>query len=939
MVRWVAIAAVLCLSAAPGAQQSPVYKAGVEVVPVDVVVLDDEGRPVPGLGPEDFVVTVDGRARKVATAQFLSSAASEGAPRLGVPAAKGGWDIEAAFASVYVGNEAGAAVEAAPSRSVMIAIDQSGFGLGAGRTAATAATGLLDLLHPNDRVGLAVFPPPGPFVRPTRDHQRVRQALGRVTGTSDSLPRSEIALSVADALSWTSDDRLSRDVIVQRYCSVTAAMTCGAELDRAAAQVVSYAQQQSVATIRGLSDIIQALALDGAPSVVVLVSSGVYAGGRASSLGVDGELRALARLSASSRAMLYALHVESGFLDRDSMERARVAGFSSEDGDMRLEGLRHLAGLAGGTVSRVAGGSDEGFRRVSLELSAYYMLGVEAAAGDRDGDRHRLRVSLSRPGLTVRSREEFYLPERKKASGDRAVEEALGAAALERDLPIRLSTQMMREPGTDKVRLLISASIDRDVKAPASLRVGYTIRGAGAAGTSASSGVENRALPVIGAGADAAWSYVETAQLTAGRYLLRIAAMDEQGRLGSVQQVIDATLFGGEGGTFSDLLLVDPARAAATGFTPAPDGRVTGDALDAFLEIYPEGRPVATAVAFDVSDTPSGAPILTASVSPEQRSADRLVAGAHLELRALPPGVYILNARVLQGDRVIGRVGRPFLLDRRGTTVATGEPRAALAFAATGGLVRAFSGQEALRPDALTYFINRMHALETAPTGPGVPEAADAVRAARFDDALAALPERPGVLSVAFLRGLALLGAGRLEPAAAAFRAALRISNDFLPAAFYLGACYAAGGRDREAVGAWQTSLVSETDSRLIYEVLADALIRLNDGEQAESIVEEARGRWPDDDVFAPRLAAAKVLQGRRAEALSVLEPYIERHPGEGEPVFLAIRLLYEAHDRGKPLRSAAEDRRLAEKYGGLYRAAGGANQALAGRWVAAITR
>jgi len=293
----------------------------------------------------------------------------------------------------------------------------------------------------------------------------------------------------------------------------------------------------------------------------------------------------------------------------------------------------------------------------------------------------------------------------------------------------------------------------------------------------------------------------------------------------------------------------------------------------------------------------------------------------------------------MEGERLLGRTSRPFMLDRaaRADASATGEPRAALAFAATGGLVARFSPEEALRPDALGYFLNRMQASETASTGTSVAEAAAALRSARYDAVLAALPGESDVLSVAFLKGLALLGQGQLEPAAAEFRTALRISDEFLPAAFYLGACYAAGGRDREAAGAWQTSLVSETGSRMIYEVLADALLRLNDGKQAEAIIEEALDRWRGDDVFLPRLAAAKVILNRRAEALAVLEPYIERHPAESEPLFLAIRLLYEAHDARKPLKGAAEDRALSAKYGALYGAAGGASQPLVARWVAAM--
>ncbi len=928
--------AASCLATGVRGQQPPPFKAQVEVTPLDVVVLDEEGKPVPELSPDDFTVTIDGRPRKVVTSRFLSSAAAAPAATDG----RKGWDLDTAFDSVYVGNDRDPGVEASPARTVVIAIDQSGFGTAAGRTAATAARGLLDLLHPNDRVGLAVFPPPGPFVRPTRDHERVRQALGQVVGAAESRPAGEIQMNVADALTWNSGgDSLSRGVILQKYCSVTAAETCAPTLDQAASEMTAYALRQSLTTLRGLEDVIRATAAEGTASAVVVVSSGLYAGGRATLLGVEDDLQAVARVAASSRAMLYALYVESGFLDRDSMESSRMAGFSNEDGDIRLGGLRQLAGMAGGTVTRVSGGSDEGFRRVSMELSAYYLLGLESQAADRDGRRHRVRVTVNKPGVTVRSRENLYLPSARKLTGEEALREALGEPELARDLPIRMSTQVMREPGTDKVRLLISASIGRGTTAAASdLRVAYLIRGAGKTATEGSSEVQKRTLPVVGTGPEAALSYLETAQLTPGRYLLRLAAIDSKDTLGSVEQVVDATLTNGEGASFSDLLLTDPLRRAKDAFTPVADGRVTGEALEAFLEIYPADRQQVANVIFEVADAPGSPPIVQGSVAPEKRDGGRLVAGVNLELRTLPPGVYILNARALDGERVMGRVSRPFMLERLAGSGAAG-PRAALAFSATGGLVKAFSRDELLRPDALGYFLNRLTASETAATGEEVSAAAAAVRGARFDEALATLPGQSDHLSVAFLKGLALLGQGQLEPAAAQFRAALRISSDFLPAAFYLGACYAAGGRDREAVGAWQTSLVSETDSRIVYEVLADALLRLNDGRQAEAIITEARERWPGDEVFMPRLAAAKVLLNQRAEALAVLEPYLERHPTESEPLFLAIRLLYEAHDAGKPLKGAAEDRGLAKRLGELYRASGGANQPLVARWVAAMTK
>ena len=190
-----------------------------------------------------------------------------------------------------------------------------------------------------------------------------------------------------------------------------------------------------------------------------------------------------------------------------------------------------------------------------------------------------------------------------------------------------------------------------------------------------------------------------------------------------------------------------------------------------------------------------------------------------------------------------------------------------------------------------------------------------------------------------FLRGLAYLSAGALEPAAAQFRATLDVSSSFLPAAFYLGACFAAGGRDEQAVGAWQTSLATEADARIIFDVLVDALLRLQDGQESMAVIAEARERWPDDDTFLPRLAVAQNLAGQAGSALDTLDRYLERHPRDTDAITLALRILYDAHAAGRSVRAGADDGALATSLAGMYKTGGGTNPALIDRWVTAIRK
>jgi tetratricopeptide (TPR) repeat protein len=564
---------------------------------------------------------------------------------------------------------------------------------------------------------------------------------------------------------------------------------------------------------------------------------------------------------------------------------------------------------------------------------------VEPEPSDRDGKDHRIQVKVTVPNSTVRSRASFVVPAAAPppATPTEAVTAALKPGPFAKDLPIQLTAHTLRDPASGQMQVMLSASIGRGVSGPADLRVGYTIvdqRGQllGTVG-------ENVRLDAQGAGPAARWSYLSSVGLRPGTYTIRLAASGADGRTGSVERRVDARLSAGDGAALSDLLVFDPRKPVKQGWATFVEGRVEGATVGVFVEMYPVKGKSLSSVAFDVSDQPDAEPIVGVRSKPV--SADggrRWSASGEIDLRLLPPGDYVAVATVFDKDKKVGRVSRPFRLEAM--PIAAGGPRAAFSVAESGGLVRAFTRQDALAPDALQFFLARLKDADGDPASEALTAAAAAVRGGRFDEAISALagtgPER---LSVPFLKGLALFGKGELEPAAAQFREALRASSEFLPAAFYLGACYAAGGRDREAAGAWQTSLVSESEARIIYDVLADAWLRVDEGEQAESIAREAIGRWPADDGFLPRLAAAQAMQRRGREALDTLAPYLDTHPADSSALFLALRILYDAHAAGGAVTNAAEDAARAEKWAAAYKAASGPRVALVDRWAAFIKR
>ena len=152
--------------------------------------------------------------------------------------------------------------------------------------------------------------------------------------------------------------------------------------------------------------------------------------------------------------------------------------------------------------------------------------------------------------------------------------------------------------------------------------------------------------------------------------------------------------------------------------------------------------------------------------------------------------------------------------------------------------------------------------------------------------------------------------------------------------AFYIGACYAAGGMDDGAVNAWQTSLIGLAQHPAVYRLLADGLIRMGQPERARAIVQEAAEKWPDDERLLAQAMRVNLEAGRYEQALDAADRILDREPSDTATLFLAMRSVFQAALDGKDLRAAGLMPKL-ERYQELYVAAGGAQQALVAEWVA----
>jgi tetratricopeptide (TPR) repeat protein len=298
-----------------------------------------------------------------------------------------------------------------------------------------------------------------------------------------------------------------------------------------------------------------------------------------------------------------------------------------------------------------------------------------------------------------------------------------------------------------------------------------------------------------------------------------------------------------------------------------------------------------------------------------------------MPVRALPPGQYVARAVVTSGDEIVGKLTRPFEIAKatalRGTTAG-----APLGGVTIGKLERA----DAMKADVLGFFLDSIASSRVA-AAPGLKAVIASARSGKLQGAGMAALEAGDQAAAAFMKGMEFFAEGKLDPAAVQFKNAATIDPALTSAVFYLGACFAAAGRDKEAATYWSKPLPSGDAPIALYEMLADLWLRVNDSARAVAALKDGVARWPAHDPLRRRLGIAYAALGDHPNAIATLDPYISRNAKDHEVLMIALQALYDARVAGKPVGTAQEDRERANRYARTYAAAGGPMQTLVMRW------
>ncbi len=624
------------------AQQRPVFRSAVDVVTIDATVVDRQGSPVPGLGPADFRLEVDGAPRRIASVQFVSL----GGPRR--PAAAAPTGQTDASTNEFLND----------GRLVMVAVDQANIRRLEGRAAVRAAGEFLDALPASDRVAVASVNYAGDLSFST-DRARARRQLEQLSGESDmTLAPLTFNVGLAEALAIADGGKVRLDQAVKRECGQSLGKIndlarvaeseglrdpCPTQLEQEARVFAQQVRTRASISLSELQDMIARLKTIDEPKVLVLLSEGLIAEPN------QIDLTALGAAAQEARVTIYVLQLDAPLADATS---DRISPTMTEDIRLRADGLARLAGAARGALFPLVGGDSGPFERISRELSGYYLVAFEPEPADRDGRTHKINLSLTRGGSTLRAREAFRLPPAtsQRALTEKRILELLKSGKVATELPLRASTYSYYDPASGKVRVEIGAETETD-----DVLFAYVL-------------IDGRGVIAASQAVQTVGRFLATATVDPGVYTLKVAAIDRFGRAGSLPRAVLAGL--AKTALPASELMVSRVPAAAAGSAVPPLDPILDATSDrrvlAYIELYPAaGRSLAAAdVILSLRPMAGGPAIVTMPAAISTLSPRVGVATAVLAVGDVPAGRYVMRAEIKDADVTVGAVERVFSIVR-----------------------------------------------------------------------------------------------------------------------------------------------------------------------------------------------------------------------------------------------------------------------------------
>lgn len=482
--------ALLFLAGVQAAQVPvPTFPAGVAVVTVDAVVLDDEGNPVPGLTRDDFVVTEDGRPQEIVGFEAFGTGTAPPSPPGSAPPTAGGEAPRsaAAFAIVLDDLRLVPAHAEGARRAAATFLERSVHDGDEVTLATTSGSAWWSARLPEGREDLLALLARvrGRYVEPNSldrmseyeaywinthesgppHHAPVPDRPGRTTAAETQ------AAETGDFTGFSVRERVKNRWKQANLCTAT---SCDTMVRVRATDIDAQRQARTRSTLAALRRGVGALApMRGRKSLLFLSEAMIDES--------TSELRSVIAAAREANTAVYFVDV-SGLV-------ALPGGGSAADAEPTTEpGVRLTMGVEN-TVLEIAGGvslADEtggfavrntndfaaGAGRIAAESRVYYLLGFNAPEGKAVDKWRKLKVEVKRPGLKVRARRGYTLraalgtegakpaKKAKKPTLEPAVAQALDSAHDAAGLPVRAMAYVFEPRPPAGTRVVVTAEFD-----------------------------------------------------------------------------------------------------------------------------------------------------------------------------------------------------------------------------------------------------------------------------------------------------------------------------------------------------------------------------------------------------------------------------------------------------------------------------------------------
>jgi VWFA-related protein len=459
-------------------EETPAFPSGIEVVTVDAVVVDKEGRAVPGFTAADFTVLEDGVPQTITRFQALElpplpPKVEDVEERLPVssnqePIAKGVRTFVLIFDEIHLTPGHAPAARAAVGEFLRAGVREGDrvvlIGTAGGTWWSTRMPdGREELIAILNRLDGRYIPESSPDRMTDYEAMRIM-----VYDDPDVGYQVERRFDAYGSLGREREgDRQYRDTLATN----SHVGIIDPYVRSKAQDVYRQAVERRRITMRVMTKALQALTGIQGRKAMVLVSQGFIH---------EPDFKEMKELVAASMRVNVPVH----FIDARGLKALpdfMTAAFQGANLDVQdtvavladityeAEGSVSLALDTGGLVVRNTNDLTSGIQRVSAESQAYYLLGYSSTNTSRDGKFRKIEVKLDRTkskGLKVRARRGYFAREEGSGAepqhaGDPEIMRALDSPFERPEIPIRVSTFSFDEAATaGRVNVVVAAEID-----------------------------------------------------------------------------------------------------------------------------------------------------------------------------------------------------------------------------------------------------------------------------------------------------------------------------------------------------------------------------------------------------------------------------------------------------------------------------------------------